>query len=258
MSPPHFDMSNEGLISWMEKLISDKVEGRHNLAFFLVVCWQIWDTRNQWIFKQVPPSPSKVIHVAEATVRDYLLANPTKVLRRKSMENCIKWKPPDQGFIKLNFDGSVIKDQGTAIGFIIRDDEGCPIFAGSKSVPSHHVPITEALALREGLRLALRQNLFKVQVEGDSKLIIDCVLNKCSVPWPLKMVIRDIQWLATQFQVIQFFHVFREANFTADALANLGHHSSSVGYWNCCLPASVNPALQFDCSNLGCSRGFRL
>jgi ribonuclease HI len=116
----------------------------------------------------------------------------------------------------------------------------------------------EALALREGLRSVLRQNLIKVQVDGDSKLIIDCVLNKCSVPWRLKMVIKDIQWLATQFQAIQFAHIFREANFTADALANLGHHPSSVGSWDRYLPVSVTPALQFDFANLGCPRGFQL
>lgn len=118
------------------------------------------------------------------------------------MESYIKWKPPNHGFSKPKFDGSVVKNQSASIGFIIRDDEGCPIFARSRSVSSHHVPITAALALREGLRSTLRQNLFKIQVEGDSKLIINYVLNKCSVPWRLKMIIKDIQWLAAQFQVI--------------------------------------------------------
>lgn len=172
------------------------------------------------------------------------------------MKDCIKWRPPDQGFTKLNFDGSVVNNQSAAIGFILRDAAGYPVCAGSRNIASLHVPITKALALREGLHSALRQNLVKVQAKGDSKLIIDCVLNKCSIPWRLKMVIRDIQWLATKFQDIQFVHIFKEANFTADALANLGHHPHSVGTWDSHLPTSVTPALRFDLSSLGCPRGF--
>jgi hypothetical protein len=47
---------------------------------------------------------------------------------------------------------------------------GCPVIAGVKKISFHHVPITEALALREGLCSTTHLNLTKVQVECDSKL----------------------------------------------------------------------------------------
>jgi hypothetical protein len=45
VSPPHLDMSIVGIIPWKEKIVYDKMQGSHNLAFLLVICWQIWDTR---------------------------------------------------------------------------------------------------------------------------------------------------------------------------------------------------------------------
>jgi hypothetical protein len=42
-------------------------------------------------------------------------------LGRKPLERCIKWRPPDFGFSKLNFDGSVVKGRSAATGFVIQD-----------------------------------------------------------------------------------------------------------------------------------------
>ena len=51
------------------------------------------------------------------------------------MENCIKWKPPVNDYTKLNFDGSVVNNQSAAIGFAIRDKEGCAVLDGAKKSP---------------------------------------------------------------------------------------------------------------------------
>lgn len=174
------------------------------------------------------------------------------------IEDYIKWKPADHGFTKLNFDGSIVSNHGAFIVFVIRDEDGRHVLVGTRKVNAFHVPITETLALREDLRSAMRQHLFKVQVECDSKLIIDCVLNKCSIPWCLKVIIKDIRHLAAQFQEIQFVQNFREANFTADAIVNIGHSSSTSETWDRCLPPSVLPAFHFDPLIVGCPRGFLL
>ena len=54
----------------------------------------------------------------------------------------------------VKFDGSVITNHSAAIGFIIRDFDGCPVVACAKKTTSYHVPTIEAIALREGLYLA--------------------------------------------------------------------------------------------------------
>lgn len=53
------------------------------------------------------------------------------------------------------------------------------------------------------------------------------------VSWSVKPLIQDIWQLASLCDSVQFSHVFSEANFLADALANLGHgiSFSSLRIW---------------------------
>ena len=55
----------------------------------------------------------------------------------------------------------------------------------------------------------------------------------------------------------KFSHVWREANFVADAIAHVGH-SVDTASWIENFPPSVNKAINFDLCNLGCPRGFCL
>lgn len=59
-----------------------------------------------------------------------------------------------------------------------------------KKVLSYHVPITEALVVREGLWTMLQQNLSKVEVESDSK-----ALSSLLVVYLTRALFRDVlQW----------------------------------------------------------------
>lgn len=80
----------------------------------------------------------------------------------------------------------------------------------------------KAIGLREGLNSAFRQNIVKIQVEGDSKLIIDCVRNKCSISWRLKTIIKNIRWLASQFQEIHLLIFFEKPILLQMSLQMLG------------------------------------
>lgn len=112
-----------------------------------------------------------------------------------------------------------------AIGFIIRDDNGNLMLSGVKKSRSLSVPITEALSLREGLLIAIHRGIKMVQVEGDSKLIIDYILRAISIIWCLRCLITDIKEFAHKFNSINFKHIFHKANFAVDSASSLGHLS---------------------------------
>ncbi|KAL6218117.1 hypothetical protein ACLB2K_011334 [Fragaria x ananassa] len=77
-------------------------------------------------------------------------------------------------------------------GFIIRTDSGNPILAAAFNCGRANVPVTEAMALRNSLIQARELGVTNVQVEGDSKLVIDvanghststiCMLEGCVPP----------------------------------------------------------------------------
>ena len=226
----------------------------------ITLCWQIWQRRNNLIFRNEAFSPHAAVVTAAYFFNGSRTPNnppPPSLLRTSSS---IRWSPPPQNYVKLNFDGSVIQQSANAAsGFIIRDEFGCPIFANAMKYGKSSVPIVEALALRDGLIKAKNLNFTKIIAEGDSKLVIDCVNNRFKPPWRIASIIHDIRTLASSFDDVQFFHVFREANFAANALASLSHSLSGFSYsWSHNFPPTLMSAVNFDLFGTGCSRGFSL
>ncbi|KAI5356434.1 hypothetical protein L3X38_009329 [Prunus dulcis] len=66
------------------------------------------------------------------------------------------------------------------------------------------ITVAECLALRDGLAHAIHNGWRKILVEGDSKLIIDCVNNVVSVPWSISLFVQDIRVLSSYCKEISF------------------------------------------------------
>ncbi|KAL6227690.1 hypothetical protein ACLB2K_001647 [Fragaria x ananassa] len=142
-----------------------------------------------------------------------------------------------------------------ACGTIIRNSEGVPIITSSKNIGKASVPTTEATTLRDSILIAKNKGLTRIIVEGDSKIIIDAVNGKISTPWRLQQIIEDIKNLAQEFQEISFNHIYREANFAADATASLGHSITGRRDWFQPLPRSIGRMILFDQIGEGYPRG---
>ncbi|ONI13791.1 hypothetical protein PRUPE_4G245300 [Prunus persica] len=97
----------------------------------------------------------------------------------------IKWHPPPTGWIKINFDGSLMNSQGS-IGFVIRNCDGHVLLAGSNNVGENSINVAESIALWDGLAVAIERGWDQIVVEGDSKLVIDSILKKASPPWSIQ------------------------------------------------------------------------
>ncbi|KAL6180294.1 hypothetical protein ACLB2K_046958 [Fragaria x ananassa] len=169
----------------------------------------------------------------------------------------IKWKPPPRGAIKINFDGFIQQPSSNGgVGFLLRDEIWCLVVAVACYIGKTIVPFTKTTALRDNLLKARDLNIKNVVVEGDSSLIINCVIGKFKCPWKLFQIMQDIRTIATFFECISFHHVLHEANFVANALTNLGHNYSNMQCWETCLPAPVSQVVNFDLFGMGCSRVF--
>lgn len=67
------------------------------------------------------------------------------------------------------------------------DSEGHVLLAGAKKIGESTISIAEGIALQDDLVHALDHGWRNLIVEEDSKLIIDCVLRKVSIPWRVHM-----------------------------------------------------------------------
>ena len=90
----------------------------------------------------------------------------------------------------------------------------------------------ELCALKLLLILARRHSLDKIQIFGDSQLVINWVAGKFRLlNIELAMILRDVNSIADCFDTVSFRHIYRERNSAADALAKAGGRILE-GYWS--------------------------
>ncbi|KAL6196043.1 hypothetical protein ACLB2K_031660 [Fragaria x ananassa] len=128
---------------------------------------EIWHKRNDSVFRNTIFSPCAFV----ACAATYHYATPNRI--NSSLSNTgsrlnIKWNPPPQGQVKINFDGLVIQQTSDVVaGFILRDDVGCPLIAFARKLKKTTIPIAEATALRDNLLRAQEMGIQDLLVEGD-------------------------------------------------------------------------------------------
>ncbi|GLJ15393.1 hypothetical protein SUGI_0252690 [Cryptomeria japonica] len=154
----------------------------------------------------------------------------------KSLERRkVKWKPPPIGWKKMNFDGASKGNPGiSGFGAVVRDEEGnlVGVVCGQAGLVSNN--IAEIITLEEGLKWASTNDISKVVIEGDSKVILGGVIKKRFTNWCLNAWIPRIYGHLQKFTDYHIQHTFHEGNQVADLLANHGIART--------LPAVLSPA----------------
>ena len=127
------------------------------------------------VFRKIKPNPFLIIEKATLTfqnlhkfINDTYLNNEGCNVPRK-VEKWILWIPPINGRFKLNFDCSRINNI-SASGWVNRDSNGIIQMAGSRHLGNALIII----ALRYGVLTAVYYEFSNLEIERDSKVIIDC------------------------------------------------------------------------------------
>lgn len=134
----HCHVLNEdenNIIVWVDnthKNYNGKGKNPKKMKKIANLLWEIWCARNNVIFKNDPFNKLLVIERATNLFSDFALDdanyNSSSYMdwlhkKKKKSTRFICWTPPDEGWFKLNFDGSVKNTKG-AVGSIIRDSYG--------------------------------------------------------------------------------------------------------------------------------------
>ena len=124
----------------------------------------------------------------------------------------------------LYFDGCSKGNPGpSGAGYVIMNDEdGKELYFGMDFLGHTTNNVAEYKALIFGLKDAQRNNIVRLHVKGDSKLII----NQVSLQWRckadhLKPLLRECLQLIKQIGRVTFEHIPRNENKRADTLCNL-------------------------------------
>ena len=155
-----------------------------------------------------------------------------KTPKQNKRQKNVSWRKPPWGTLKLNFDGSSLTNNDSTVGAIIRDWEGQLVSVCHKKLGKQRPLTAEALALKVGIQHARQLNIDKIQIEGDSKIIIDHLNRKTKCPWEIEMILSDVQILLSTMKEVSFFHVPRMGNRVADKVAHLCHSVRGVDIKN--------------------------
>lgn len=66
-----------------------------------------------------------------------------------------------------------------------------------------------------------------MNVEGDSKLLVDNTNLEITCSWRIQTTVEDIRRFIPILHISTFQHIKREQNFVADAITKIGHTTNS-------------------------------
>lgn len=220
-------------------------------------CWKLWLERNNKIFREENCNTIRVISKIKASLGKALEANISSRNEMSLTKDEEQWLkelipnlkerpiPPAPGqanweirleeleFIKwksaledhcLFFDGASKGNPGIAgSGGVLLSPGGFTEMRFHWGLGIETNNRAEALALWQGLKLAINRNILSLSVFGDSRLIIQALLfPKTPHQVHLASIIKKIRLLLPKFNKIAFFHIIRTLNAQADLEANLG------------------------------------
>lgn len=96
---------------------------------------------------------------------------------RVCKERVLSWKAPPLGYVKLNFDGSLIKESGEAcLGVILRDSQLSVLMVASKKERgAFDVDGIETLTTFRELQLTWNLGITHLILHGDSMLTLETI-----------------------------------------------------------------------------------
>ncbi|XP_057814100.1 uncharacterized protein LOC131028005 [Cryptomeria japonica] len=135
-----------------------------------------------------------------------------------------KWEAPSPSWHKLNFDGA-IHNTWQAGGGVIKDHQGKLIATYIGSLRDHTVNQAE------GMKFSISIGIRQLEIEGDSKLIMEAVSGRSVAGWKVEVILRDVRILLAKIYSFTLPHIHREGNVVADSMDAFGMLQDGFRCW---------------------------
>jgi ribonuclease HI len=192
-----------------------------------VACWYLWWMRRRRTHNEEVPPLFKCIHSILS------ITSNAAAVGKKGLHSNKVWTKPEPRQIKLNVDASFNEEiHAGAVAAVLRDYQGT--FVGAKCVLIPHVssPATaEAIAMKEGLLLAISMGCNTIIAESDAIEVIEACTGK-EIWWnEAASIFADIVDSTTTIGEVTFKHCPREANNVAHELAKFSFLNKNSCNW---------------------------
>jgi ribonuclease HI len=192
-----------------------------------VSCWYLWWIRRRRTHNEVVPP----IYRCKMSILS-ITANALKASKPAGTTEA-RWSKPKPRHVKLNVDASFLEDRHAgAVRAVLRDFQGNFLAASCVFLPHVTNPLmAEAIAMREGLKLANEIRCNMVQAESDSTGVIDACKGEDRWWDENAAIYADCVDLVTSIGDVSFSHCPREANKVAHELAKFSFANDLSCNW---------------------------
>lgn len=229
--------------------IRSKEQTRRNVDWsyiFGVTIWRFWYWRNNFQFNNVNVDNNHMLQDICMRADEIQRFHKSVVVTTTFKELWINWSPPVWPWCKSNSDGSCKKSGLASAGGIIRDHKGQWIRGFSHNIGCCSITLAELQGLYQGLLLAWEVGIRWLLMEVDNLCVYDLVVSVNNAPNGYYQLILSIQEMLKRDWNVDLKHIYREANFAADALANYAHSLPLGLYIFSSPPAVINPFVRHD------------
>ncbi|TVU18379.1 hypothetical protein EJB05_34470, partial [Eragrostis curvula] len=237
-------------LTWAKDIISGQVCSLADANVIVCGAWSLWSGRNARNHgKSHWNATAAVKHIAkmlEDLVCMETYNEPEKVRIQE------RWKPPDQGWVKVNTDGAFgIASATGASGAVLRDELGVLLAAEGRWLKHMADPLTvEAMAARNGLLLVVALGYNQVILEVDNLTLANSLPSSVEDQSLISGLWHEIQELGRSFISFRIQFVRREANSAAHCCAKKPSAESRM--WSCVgyTPDWLMGILSKDCNSV--------
>ena len=151
------------------------------------------------------------------------------------------WKTPEQGWLKANVDGAMLRSGvGGGGGVIFRDEHGA--FRGAASVffpDTCSAEVAELLACRRAVQEAVQRGVQKLHLETDCQTVAGMLNEKKRNLSAMGQVVEEVKSMCSLLADCKITWVRRTANRAAHVLAKLGISNRASMLWDLVPPDCI-------------------
>ena len=163
-----------------------------------------------------------------------------------------KWRPPQAGFVKINFDGAMFdSSHSSGVGTVIRNHNGAVMASCAEILnQAYKAEEIEVLAALKALQFAFDLGFQNAILEGDLLGLIKALKAEDHNLSPWGLLVEDVKLVANSFVSLSYSHIKRNGNSVAHNLAKHAIRIPDFQVWMENIPSHVVSFLHSDVVHL--------
>jgi ribonuclease HI len=222
------------------------------LQTITTIVYNMWNARNNKIFKQQDIPVNIMIDKALKTLHDYqhsstpAQSQSTLSTHPSSASNNVSWSPPPSSYLALNVDAHRFGDGHWGLGMVLRRKDGRVVGAATRVCKgSEDVDFAEAMRLLEAAKWIQKLQVEKVIIGMDAAHVVTAARGNIFPRNQWGLVVRDAVRVLEQNVDVSVIWIGRDKNTVAHTLARWAVHEPNKEWVNN-YPICIHTLIQKD------------